>query len=327
MNVLVVGANGQLGAACCRALVADGHTVSGSVRSLDRGTGLDGVELRVADLAGGPDFDALLAGVEAMVITANTAAPRAGDDPARFTEGEHRLVDAAERLGVRRIVLPSVPATHVDAHVPIAAERRLLEDHVRTAVPGSVILRFPPFMEVWLALVGSSLPLRGEPHATIGRPSPFLRRFRGATGSSVEKRGLMLVPGPTSARQAFIAVPDAAAACVAALGRDDLAGRTIEVGGPEVLTWVEVAGLFSQVLGRKVRAVSTPAAVFAVMAALLRPVAPVPSATMSLNRYMGASETAWTPGGGGLVDPSTMTTVQGFLSRKASLPEGLPSVP
>ena len=122
-------------------------------------------------------------------------------------------------------------------------------------------------------------------------------------------------------------MPDAAAACVAALGRDDLAGRTIEVGGPEVLTWVEVAGLFSQVLGRKVRAVSTPAAVFAVMAALLRPVAPVPSATMSLNRYMGASETAWTPGGGGLVDPSTMTTVQGFLSRKASLPEGLPSVP
>ena len=27
MNVLVVGANGQLGAACCRALAADGHGV------------------------------------------------------------------------------------------------------------------------------------------------------------------------------------------------------------------------------------------------------------------------------------------------------------
>ena len=29
-------------------------------------------------------------------------------------------------------------------------------------MPDSVVLRFPPFMEVWLALVGSSLPLRGE---------------------------------------------------------------------------------------------------------------------------------------------------------------------
>jgi uncharacterized protein YbjT (DUF2867 family) len=326
MDVLVVGANGQLGAACCAALIAQGHRVRGSVRSLDRGAGLGGVELRVADLAGAPDLDALFSGVEAMVVTANLAVPRAGDDLARFTEGEHRLIDAAAKLGVERIVLPSVPATHVDAHVPLASARRLLEDHVRSAVSGSVILRFPPFMEVWLALVGSSLPLRGEPHATVGRPSPFLRRFRAATGSMVEKRGLMLVPGPTGHRQAFIAVADAAAACVAAVGREDLAGQAIDVAGPEVLTWVEVARAFSDVLGRPVRAVSTPAAVFAVMATVLRPVAPVPSQTMALNRFLGASETAWDEAGGGLVDPSTMTTVAQFLRAKAALPAELPTV-
>lgn len=326
MDVLVVGANGQLGAACCRRLLAEGHTVRGSVRSLDRAAGLDGVDLRVADLSEDLDFDALVSGVDAMIITANTAAPRAGDDPPRFLRGEHRLIDCAGRLGVLRIVLPSVPATHVDAHVPIAADRRGLEEHVRSAVPASVILRLPPFMEVWLALVGSSLPLRGEQHATIGRPSPFLRRFRAATGSTVEKHGLMLVPGPATHRQAFIAVADAAAACAAALGRDDLAGRTIDVAGPEVLTWVDVARIFSEVLGRRVRAVSTPVAVFAVMAAALRPLAPVPSQTMALNRYLGASETAWTAAGGGLVDVSTMTTVDRFLRAKAALPAALPTV-
>ena len=326
MDVLVVGANGQLGAACCRRLVAQGHTVRGSVRSLDRGVGLNGVDLRVADLAGDLDLEALLSGVEAMIITANTAAPRAGDDPPRFIQGEHRLIDAAGRLGVGRIVLPSVPATYVDAHVPIAAERRRLEEHVRSAVPGSVILRFPPFMEVWLALIGSSLPLRGEQHATIGRPSPFLRRFRAATGATAEKRGLLLVPGPTTHRQAFIAVADAAAACVAAVERDDLAGQTLDVAGPEVLTWVDVARIFSDVLGRRVRAVSTPAAVFAVLAAVLRPIAPVPSQTMALNRYLGASETPWTPAGGGLVDPSTMTTVAQLLRTKAALPAQPPTV-
>jgi uncharacterized protein YbjT (DUF2867 family) len=181
-------------------------------------------------------------------------------------------------------------------------------------------------MECWLALVGSSLPLRGEPHATIGRPSPFLRKFRSVTGSTVEKRGLMLVPGPTTHRQAFISVADAAAACVAAVDREDLSGRTIDVAGPEVLTWVEVARIFSEVLGRPVRAVSTPTAVFAALSALMRPVAAVPSRTMALNRYVGASETGWTEPGGGLVDPSTMTTVQRFLRSKAALPAVSPTV-
>ena len=93
MNVLVVGANGQLGAACCRVLAAEGHVVRGSVRDPARGAGvgLDAVELVVADLARGPDLDALLAGIDVVVLTANTAAPRAGDDVERFAAGMGRL--------------------------------------------------------------------------------------------------------------------------------------------------------------------------------------------------------------------------------------------
>lgn len=326
VDVLVVGANGQLGSACCRELVAQGHAVRGSVRHLELGAGLDGVRLVTADLARDRDLEPLLDGSSVVVLTANTAVPRAGDDVARFGDGVMRLVEAAGRTGVERIVLPSVPVTDVDAKVPLAAARRRLEKEVLAAVPGSVVLRLPPFMEVWLALVGSSLPLRGEAHATIGRPSPFLRTFRRATGSTVEKRGLMLVPGPTSHRQAFIAVPDVAAACAAAVGRPDLAGRTLNVAGPEVLTWTEVAEVFSRVLGRRVRAVSTPTAVFAAAAAVLGPFATVPSQTMALNRYLGSSETPWPVPGGGLVDASTMTTVEQFLTAKAALSDVLPAV-
>ena len=256
MTVLVVGANGQLGARCCRVLAAQGYAVRGSVRDRARAAGLDlgGADVVEVDLTGGASLDPLLDGVDSIVLTANSAVPRAGDDPGRFHDALVRLVDVAGTLGVQRVVLPSLPVTPVDAKVPMTAERRRLEEEVRSAVAGSVILRFPPFMECWLALVGSSLPLRGEPNATIGRPSPFLRRFRRATGSVVEQRGIMLVPGPTSRRQAFIAQADAAAACVAAIGRPELAGRTLDVGGPEVLTWDDVAGIFSRLLGRPVRA-------------------------------------------------------------------------
>ncbi|MDT0214915.1 NAD(P)H-binding protein [Rothia sp. ARF10] len=321
-----MGANGQLGAACCRALLERGHTVRGSVRSLERAVDLTGVELKVADLARAPDFDDLLSGMDAVVLTANTAVPRAGDDVERFTDGEHRLIDAAGRHGIGRIVLPSIPETDVDADVPIVAERRQLEQHALESVPGSVVLRLPPFMEVWLALVGSEVPLRGEPHATIGRPSPFLRTFRRLTGSLVERRGVMLVPGPTRHRQAFIAVRDAATACARAVERADVAGRVIDVAGPEVLTWNEVARTYSDVLGRPVRAVSAPVPVFAALAALLRKVAGVPARTMALNRFVGSSESAWPRPGGGLVDAGEMTTVAVFLRSKMALPPRPPTV-
>lgn len=326
MDVLVVGANGQLGSACCRALLEQGHQVRGSVRQMSRAVGLDGIQLVQADLTRGLDLDGLLAGVEVVVLTANTAAPRAGDDITRFADGMARLVEAAGRAGVQRVVLPSFPVTDIDAQVPFSAERRRLEEQVRAVVPGSVVLRLGPFMEVWLALVGSSIPLRGEPSATVGRPSPFLGTFRRATGTTVERHGLMLVPGPTSHRQAFIAVPDVAAACAAAVTRDDAAGATFEVGGPEVLTWLDVAQVYSRVLGRRVRAVSTPAGVFGAAAAVLRPFAPVPSRTMALNRFLGVSETDWPVPAGGLLDPATMTTVETFLARKAALPADLPQV-
>jgi uncharacterized protein YbjT (DUF2867 family) len=327
LNVVVVGANGQLGSACCRALAARGHAVRGSVRARSRADGLDLGEAAVveADLTVRASLEALLADAEAVVLTANSVVPRSGDDPRALAESLLGLVRVAGSHGIRRVVLPSLPVSSVDAHVPLAAERRQLEDEVLRAVPDSVVLRFPPFMECWLALAGSSIPLRGEPNATIGRPSPFLRVFRKGTGTLAERRGLLLVPGPTSNRQAFIAVADAATACAEAVVRADLAGQTLDVGGPEVLTWDDVADIFGRLLGRRVRALSAPVPVFAAASALLGPVAEVPSRTMALNRFLGSSEAPWPPGGG-LVDPAAMTTVESLLTAKLALPEALPTV-
>jgi len=136
----------------------------------------------------------------------------------------------------------------------------------------------------------------------------------------------MLVPGSVRVRNAFLAQTDAARACAEVLERAETARRDIEVGGPEVLTWRNVAAIYSDVLGRQVRIMSTPASVYAAAAALLKPVAPIPSATMALNRLAAVTETPWAPGGGGLVDPASMTTVRALLESKAALPDALPRV-
>jgi uncharacterized protein YbjT (DUF2867 family) len=328
MRVLVVGANGQLGARSCSALLAAGHDVRGTVRSVDRGASLAdaGVELVVADLTARPGWTQALEGVDAVLLTANAVAPRSGDKPGEVDAGCRRLVDDAARAGVGRFVLVSVPETTVDDKVPTMRERRALERHViDSGVPYSIV-RFPPFMECWLALVGSSLPLRGEPNATIGLPSPFLRRFRRGTGTLVERRGVMLVSGPASHRHAFISVDDVATACASAVDEPGVLNRVVEVGGPEVLTWTDVAEVFGRVLGRKVRILSTPGAVYAVLSKVSAPVASVPAATFGLNRYMASCQTPWAPGGVGLADPARMVTVEGFLAAKSELPERLPTV-
>jgi hypothetical protein len=113
-----------------------------------------------------------------------------------------------------------------------------------------------------------------------------------------------------------------ARACAEVVERPDLAGQDLEVGGPEVLTWTGVADEFGRVVGRRVRTVSTPGAVYGVMAKALAPFAPVPSATMGLNQMVAVMETPWSPGGGGLLDPAAMTTVRAFLEGKARLSAG-----
>lgn len=329
---LVLGANGQLGWYVCEGLLDAGRQVRGLVRTSPRGQDLArrGVETVLGDLTAptglGPRvFD----GVDTLVVTANAVVPRSGDDPDALDAGVGRAVEEAVAAGVRRVVIASVPVTPVDRQVPFVQSRRALEERLRGLDVETVALRMPPYLECWLALVGSSIPLRGEPHATIGRPSSFLRTFRAGTATLVERRGLMLVPGSPAHRNAFVSVRDVARAMVEAVRRDAVTGlphAEIEVAGPEVLTWQEVADVFGRLLGRRVRILSTPPRVYAAMAGVLGPVATVPARTMALNLLIASTETPWSPGGGGLVDPATMTTLDQFLTAKLALPEELPTV-
>ncbi|GAA1915605.1 SDR family oxidoreductase [Nocardioides marmoribigeumensis] len=322
MTVLVVGGNGQLGAACCRELRSRGEAVRATVRDRSRGADLEGVELVELDLVHHTPADAAaaLTGVDAVVLSANAVAPRAGDDVGAFAEGLSRFVDAAASHGVRRAVLPSVPMPPGPPTAAVVRAKQALELQLTRSPLQGRLLRLPPFMEAWFALVGSSLPLRGEAHATIDRPSPFLQRFRAATGTLVEDRGVMLVPGSPRHRHAFLSVADAARAVAEAAVRERVTAAPIEVAGPEVLSWQDVAALFADVLGRRVRVLSTPGLVYRGMAVALRPVAAVPALTMELNAYIAGVESPWTDVGGGLVDPATMHTAEAFLRAKAALP-------
>jgi uncharacterized protein YbjT (DUF2867 family) len=321
--ILVVGATGQLGSLVVRRLRAQGEDVRAMVRDPATATDLaaTGAELAVADLARPETLDAALDGVDAVVATANAVAPiHRADSAAAVETGYVELITRAERSGVRRFVFVSVPETPLDGRVPVAATKRRIERLLGESGLSSLSLRMPPFTEVWLALVGSELPLRGEERNTLGRAYPTLRRFRRVTGRTVERHGVMVVPGPASARQAFLSVHDAAAALAAAV-RPGTGEGPVDLGGPEVLTWTEVAAIYQRVLGRRVRVVSQPPALFGVLQQLLGRVAPSLAGVMGLNRLIATSETDWdTSDTARRLGLGKRRTVEEVLREKAALP-------
>ena len=232
--ILVVGATGQLGSLAVRRLRAEGEQVRAMVRDPASATDLEatGAELAVADLGRPGTLDGALEGVDAVVATANAIAPiRRTDSAAIVDAGYAELVRRAERAGVRRFVLASVPETPLDQNVPVARSKRRTEQLLAASVLSWLSLRMPPFSEIWLALVGSEIPLRGEDRTTLTRAYPTLRRFRRVTGRTIDRHGVMVVPGPPSARQAFLSVHDAAAGLAGAV-REGTGEGPVDLGGP-----------------------------------------------------------------------------------------------
>ncbi|MCW2579809.1 MAG: hypothetical protein JWR82_1410 [Blastococcus sp.] len=112
-----------------------------------------------------------------------------------------------------------------------------------------------------------------------------------------------------------------AAAGLAAAVRPGTGEGPVDLGGPEVLTWTDVAGIYERVLGRGVRVVSRPAGAFGVLQRAFTPEAPSLAGVMGLNRLIATSETDWnTSDTAQRLGLHTRRTVEQILREKAALP-------
>ena len=112
-NVLVTGANGFIGQALCKRMLADGYQVRGAVRSAAQMTALpSGVEgALVGDIGSETDWSDALSGIEGIVHLAarvHIMRESAADPLAAYrevnVEGTKCLAIAAANAGVKRFV-------------------------------------------------------------------------------------------------------------------------------------------------------------------------------------------------------------------------------
>ena len=226
---LVVGATGLLGGEVCCQLVAGGKLVKALVRSTSDPVKVEalqrlGAALFQGDLKDRSSLDAACEGVTTVISTASSTLSRQPGDSIQTVdlEGQLSLVDAAKAGGVEHFVLISF-RNKPDLQYPLDDAKRAVEQHLKASGLTYTILQAGYFMEVWLG------PALGFDYANASA------RIYGEGHNGLS----------------WVSYKDVAQFAVASL--DNPAGRNavIEVGGPQVLSPLEVVHIFEEVGGQQ----------------------------------------------------------------------------
>ena len=220
--ILVTGATGNVGSAVVAELVAKGSPVRALVRDKQRAAErlVGDVELSVGDFDDSASVARALEGVEAVFLSS-------ADQPSKVRH-ETAVIDAAAAAGVSSIVKTSTVGAEAGSPLPPFDWHGRIEDHLRATGISSVVLRSSFYMT---NLIASAEPVRqtGKLFAPLG-----------------------------GAKIAMIDPRDTGAVGAIALTTDAYDGKTLDLRGPEAVTYEQVADELSAATGRTVDFVDIP---------------------------------------------------------------------
>ena len=229
--ILVVGSTGTLGSEICRRLRAAGKPVRALVRNtsdpVQKGALMKlGAELVEGDLKNQASIARACHGATAVITTPTAIMARAEADTFDSVDrrGQMDLIDAAHAAQIGHFVFISVSGSIREAGGnPLLDAKREVEKHLQQSGLAYAILRPTFFMEIWL--------------------SPHL-------GFDVEN-GKARIYGSGQAKLSYISLQDVAEFAVQALDNPSARKATLELGGPEGMSQLEVVGVFEELTGRK----------------------------------------------------------------------------
>jgi uncharacterized protein YbjT (DUF2867 family) len=232
---LVVGATGNVGGAICEALRGQDKPVRAMVRETSDPGRVKWLEELGAEVVRGelrdPGSLARACHGAATVVSGATTIGSLGTDPIRAVDrdGQLALVDAAHSEGVGHFVYISY-TRHVDTDDPLTQAKRAVEAQLRGSGMAFTILRPSYFMEMWLG------PALG---------------WELVAGSA-------RVLGSGTQRVSWISTRDVVAAVVVCVDNPNARGQTIELGGPDAVSPLEVVLLAESITDREIAVEHVP---------------------------------------------------------------------
>jgi len=247
--VLVAGGTGTLGRQVVARLAARGLRVRVLTRDPERARPLEGpgVEIVVGDVQDPDAVARAAAGVRTVVSAVHGfVGPDAAGPQAVDWRGNLNLVRAAAAAGAEHLVLVSAQGAAPDHPIELYRMKLRAEEALRASGLAWTILRASAFMETWAMLVG-------EPLLRTGKTTVFGRGRN-----------------PLN----FVSAHDVAAFVELAVTDPALRGATVDVGGPENLTFREVVATFERETGRRGTTRHVPLPVMRLASVLMRPFHP-----------------------------------------------------
>ena len=256
MLVLVTGSTGFVGRHVLRALLAHGHDVCALAHTPGReGVFPAGIRVSYGDISDARSLAASLADAEAVVhLVAIIRETRGMTFDQINRQGAANVAAAAKAQGVKHFVQVSAVGATSDHAFPYLHSKWLGEQEVINSGAPYTILR---------------------PSLIFGPGDEFLNSLAGTV------RVFPVVPVVGSGRNLFqpIAVTDVSRCIALTLGREDLKGQTIEIGGPHQLSYNDIMRIISRTLNKRPRYLHLPVSLMRVNVAILERFQPRPPAT------------------------------------------------
>ena len=242
--ILVAGGSGRLGTLLVNRLLACGAPVRVLTRSRARAAHFHDllVEIVEGDVRVAADVQRAVDGATVVVSAVHGFAGPGGVSPASVDrDGNRHLVDAAARTGAT-VILMSVVGAAADSPMELFRMKYAAEQHLRARGTSWTIVRSTAFLELWIALMSETM----------------------------DRAGRVMVFGRGENPINFVSVNDVAALVDRVIADPSARGHTVEIGGPENLTLIQLATAI-QSAGPAVAPRHIPRAALTAMSLLLRP--------------------------------------------------------
>ena len=220
--ILITGATGKTGSATAKSLGEKGETFRALIRNEEKKEGLEslGGEVVIGSIENTEVVNQSMQGVKTVLVLL----PNSESQLAL----EKQLVDSAKQAGVERIVkMSSIEATP-DATSPIPKLHLESEEYIKQSGLA------------W----------------TMIKPNFYMQNLLASAGTIKEQGKIFLPMG--DGKTGMIDTTDVGKVLAKVLSEDGHESMNHEITGPEILSFYEVAEIFSEVLGKQVDYVDVP---------------------------------------------------------------------
>jgi uncharacterized protein YbjT (DUF2867 family) len=230
--VLITGATGFIGRRLSKCLVDQGCNVRCMVRESVAGVP-DTAEVVRADMLAPSSLARALEGIDTVYYLVHSMAGGRAGFERRDREATGNFVRAADTAGVRRVIYLGGLGETGDT----------LSEHLKSRREVAEILKSGHFATTFLRAA-----------VIIGADGASFEMVR----ALVNRLPVMITPRWVSTRCQPIAVDDVIAYLSGCLADERTAGRTFDIGGPEVLTYREMMERFARIAGRTIYILPVP---------------------------------------------------------------------